>query len=261
MLPEGEWRQRPSARGESILSLSDPYVFQTDPLAARAQDLHDNFVHADPFPSIVIDDFLPEDQADFILSEFPDPDSDAWLDWRKRDLVHQPKKQGIGHARNLEKVSPHVQHMLMAFNSYPFLNFLEVLTGIEKLLPDPHFHGGGLHQILSGGKLMVHADFNKLRELDLYRRLNVLLYLNKDWQDEYGGHLELWDASMSNCVQRIAPIFNRLVVFRTNKTSFHGHPDPLATPEGVTRKSLALYYYTAKPSESDAYDGNTDWQE
>jgi Rps23 Pro-64 3,4-dihydroxylase Tpa1-like proline 4-hydroxylase len=129
---------------------------------------------------------------------------------------------------------------LNAFNSYPFINFLEELTGIPKLLPDPHFNGGGLHQILNGGKLAIHTDFNQLASLDLYRRLNVLLYLNENWKDEYNGNLELWDQTCSSCVKSVAPTFNKLVVFETNKRSFHGHPKPLNTPGSVTRKSIAL---------------------
>jgi len=80
--------------------------------------------------------------------------------------------------------------------------------------------------------------------------LNVLLYLNKDWKDEYGGHFQLWNKEMTRCETKVAPLFNRLVVFSTSDYSFHGHPDPLNCPEGMTRKSLAFYYYSnGRPSE------------
>jgi hypothetical protein len=237
-----------------------PFVFSADALEKLGAGLRDSYVAATPFPHAVVDDFLPRKVAERLLRVFPRPDDELWLDWRMRDVVNQPRKQGIGHVSRLEQASPWLHNMLQAFNSWPFLAFLETLTGIEQLLPDPHLHGGGCHQILPGGKLSVHTDSNYLVRLDLYRRINVLLYLNKDWKPEYHGDLELWDASVATCVKSIAPLFNRLVVFNTTKKSFHGHPQPLATPEGVTRKSLALYYYTAKPAPDEHYDQIIDWQ-
>lgn len=238
----------------------EPFAFQTAPLQSLAKKLSDGYRNADPFPHVVIDDFMEIQAAERLLKAFPGRNSPIWLDWRDRDAVHQPKKLGIGHAERLIGVSPWLQNALDAFNSYPFLSFLERLTGIGKLLPDPYFHGGGLHQILSGGKLDVHADFNDLSALDLFRRINVLFYLNKSWKPEYQGNLELWDADMTECRRKVAPIFNRMVIFNTDKSSFHGHPAPLNTPEHVTRKSLALYYYTARPAPGHRYDETTDWQ-
>ncbi len=239
----------------------EPFVFHVDELEDLAKRHHHDYLTGEPFPHVVIDDFLPADYANMLLDVFPDQRSPIWLDWKARDIVHQPRKQGIGHASRLKDVSPHLLNMLAAFNSYPFLNFLEHLTGINKLLPDAHFHGGGLHQILSGGKLAIHADSNVLELLDVYRRINVLLYLNKNWQPEYGGNLELWDETLQGCVSSIPPVFNRLVVFGTNKKSFHGHPSPLNTPPEITRKSLAFYYYTAKPAPDEDYDDQIDWQD
>ena len=105
--------------------------------------------------------------------------------------------------------------------------------------------GGGFHETSKGGKLGIHADFRINDKLHLNRRINMIIYLNKDWQDAYGGHLELWDQKMERKVHSIAPVYNRCVIFNTDADSFHGHPDPLTTPSNVTRKSLALYYYTA----------------
>jgi hypothetical protein len=237
------------------------FTFSHTELARRAEPLRETFRNAQPFPHVVIDDFLPVDVADRVLKYFPEPDAPFWLDWTKRDTVHQPKKQGIGHASKLEGAPPYLHNVLMAFNSSAFLQFLEELTGIRRLLPDPHFHGGGLHQILSGGKLAMHADSTILEPLQLYRRLNVLVYLNKDWKPEYGGNLELWDRECSRCEQSIAPLFNRLVLFETTKTSFHGHPKPLNTPQNVTRKSLALYYFTSQPGAGEKYGYDIDWKE
>ena len=236
------------------------FTFDIERFETIGKNNHDSYVNAMPFKHIVLEDFLPEEVANLALENYPNPSSEIWLDWKKRNTTNQPKKQGIGHASRLNGVSPQLLNLLNSFNSYPFLNFLEKLTGVEKLLPDPYFHGGGLHQVLNGGKLDVHTDFNDLRSLNLYRRINVLFYLNKDWKKEYNGNLELWDMDCKECVKSIEPTFNKLVVFNTDKGSFHGHPKPLNTPDGMTRKSIALYYYTALPVPGAQYDGNTDWQ-
>ena len=141
-------------------------------------------------------------------------------------------------------ISPFTRQLLNQFNAATMIEFLEALTGIEHLVPDPHYWGGGLHQIERGGFLKVHADFNHHPRLNLDRRLNLLLYLNRDWRDEYGGHLELWNREMTAVVHRIPPIFNRCVIFNTTSFAYHGHPEPLQCPEGMTRKSMALYYYS-----------------
>ena len=131
------------------------------------------------------------------------------------------------------------------FNSRPMLEFLEGLTTIRGLIPDPYFIGGGFHETGRGGKLGIHADFRINEQLHLHRRLNVIIYLNEQWNPEWGGALELWDRHMKAKVRELMPVFNRCVVFNTDADSFHGHPDPLSTPEGVLRRSIALYYYTA----------------
>jgi hypothetical protein len=141
-------------------------------------------------------------------------------------------------------------------NSGPFLTFLEELTGIEGLIPDPHYLGGGLHQLVPGGLLKVHVDFNRHTRLKLDRRLNLLLYLNPDWEESYGGHLELWNRDMTRCDQRILPIANRCVIFSTTEYSFHGNPEPVSCPPERTRRSIALYYYTSGQGAAEA-DGHT----
>ncbi|MCD9622756.1 2OG-Fe(II) oxygenase [Rhabdothermincola salaria] len=158
-------------------------------------------------------------------------------------------------------MGPTTRQFLNQLNCSAFMQFLERLTGIGGLIPDPHYAGGGLHQIERGGYLKVHADFNVHEELKLDRRLNALVYLNRDWEEDWGGHLELWDRSMEQAIHRIAPVFNRTVVFATTDWSYHGHPDPLACPPGVTRKSVATYYYTSgRPAEEASIAHNTLYQ-
>jgi hypothetical protein len=129
-----------------------------------------------------------------------------------------------------------------------FLEFLEQLTGIDGLIPDPHLTGGGLHMTPRGGRLGIHADFNvhqKLvhQKLGLDRRLNLLLYLNNNWQAEWGGEFELWDKEVKAKVRGYLPLENRVVVFSTTDQTFHGHPEPPKCPKGAYRRSIALYYY------------------
>ena len=157
----------------------------------------------------------------------------------------------LGYYHETSTISRTIRHFLNDMNSFEMLLWLEALTGIEGLIPDPYFGGGGLHQIEPGGFLKVHADFNVHPKLKLDRRLNVLVYLNREWRDEYGGHLELWDRDTSTCRVKILPLFNRTVIFSTTDTSFHGHPHPLTSPAGMSRKSVSLYYYTAGRPESE----------
>ena len=107
---------------------------------------------------------------------------------------------------------PVTRLLLYHLNSITFLQFVSAVTGIANLIPDPSFEGGGLHQIVRGGKLAIHADFNRHRNYNLDRRLNLLLYLNKDWRDEYGGHLQLWDRDMTRCEAKALPLFNRVII-------------------------------------------------
>ena len=115
------------------------------------------------------------------------------------------------------RIPRYTRQLLYAMNSSGFLQFLERLTGIQNLLGDPQYEGGGLHQIVPGGKLAIHADFSKHSVYNLDRRLNALVYLNKNWKEEYGGHLELWDTAMTKAERRIAPVFNRMVIFTTRQ--------------------------------------------
>ena len=240
--------------------LGNAFVFEKSVLSALASKHKIGYDQATPFPHVVIDDFLPSHVASHALAEFPPADAPLWLDWRTRDTKHQPKKLGVGSAERLAQASPSLQHVLFTLNSAAMLEFLETLTGIQGLIPDPHFTGGGLHQILSGGKLGIHSDFNFDRRLKLYRRINVLIFLNKHWKEEYGGHLELWESTMTQCIKRVMPIFNRCVIFNTDQDSCHGHPEPLNTPTHITRKSLALYYYSRDSKTGDNDIRSTDWR-
>ena len=228
--------------------LHDTGRFVLDPgqLQAIAASRCGEYRSADPFPHIVIDDLLPEEALTRVRSEIPMPNDIRWTEFddaRGKKLASKAETQ-LGAA---------TRFLLYQLNSSIFLEFLETLTGIRGLIPDPHLWGGGVHQIERGGFLKIHADFNRHPTLNLDRRLNLLLYLNPGWQEEWGGRLELWNKDVTECRKKILPIFGRCVVFNTTDFSYHGHPDPLNCPDGETRKSLALYYYSnGRPREEIA---------
>lgn len=204
----------------------------------KGQELRQKYNSALPFPHIVIDDFLPPKLLEECLAVFPkelDPDSESFYsDREKLKLSYNP-----------DYLPPKSRELFYSLNSRPFLLFLKNVTGIKGLIPDPYFHGGGLHEIRQGGHLSVHADFNYHPVLQLERRVNLLIYMNRNWLKDYGGQLELWDQKMETCRLSLDPNFNRCVIFNTTSESFHGNPNPINHPKSISRRSIALYYYTA----------------
>ena len=210
---------------------------------------HQDYMSAQPYPHIVFDDFFNREMLDTVLAQTPSlmrADGEVIrFSNRNEEKLASKGEQQFGET---------TKQFIRFLNSEPFLNFLENLTGITQLLPDPHFEGGGHHEILPGGFLKIHADFNRHGGTGLDRRLNVLVYLNKDWDESWGGHFELWDREMTHAVKKVLPIFNRMVVFSTTSITYHGHPEPLRCPTGRSRKSLALYYYTNGRPEEELRD-------
>lgn len=235
-----------AARWQSWLSAGAAQAYQT----------------ASPFPHCVLDDFLPAPLVNAILADFPSfPPRVNQVDASEvlaDGTVAQYRKNWLSMEM---RVTPLIRRLYWELNAAGFVQFLESLTGIDGLIPDPYFAGGGLHETHRGGLLMVHADYNKHPELNLDRRLNLIIYLNRDWQDDYGGHLELWDRALTQCEKRVAPLAGRAVIFSTQRDSWHGHPHPLACPEGMSRKSIALYYYTnGRPAAEGDSAHLTLWQ-
>jgi Rps23 Pro-64 3,4-dihydroxylase Tpa1-like proline 4-hydroxylase len=209
-------------------------------LQQLAKDIQEEYLNAEPFPNIVFDDFFNEELLTKVLDDFPD------LLKKNQDVInfdnHNEKKLAAKGEKYFSDTTKAFVHYL---NSQPVLEFLQELTGIkETLLPDPYLEGGGYHEIKPGGLLKVHADFNKHQFTMLDRRINLLVYLNKDWEESYGGHFELWNTKMTKSYRKVLPVFNRLAIFSTTDFSYHGHPDALSCPPDRSRKSIALYYYS-----------------
>lgn len=197
----------------------------------------DKYRHAQPFPHAVFEEFLDSAILSRVLEDFPSSENKDYFDRDQERYKYQFRPQDIS--------SGVIRNLFAELNSEAFIAFLEELTGIEGLVPDPYFEGGGLHETKRGGHLGIHADFNIHAHLNLERRLNLLIYLNEDWDPEFGGNLELWDSQMTKCAVRVQPSFGRAVIFNTTLDSFHGHPDPLQCPANRSRRSIATYYYSA----------------
>ena len=209
---------------------------------------------AGPFPHVVFSNAFDAGNLAKAAAEFPHPES--LEDWRQNDATdgHGRIAQAgkLGYSKT-EALGDTLRRLITDLQSAPFLQVLEDLTGIPDLSSDAEMLGGGLHQYYRGAELRIHADFNKHPTTGLNRRLNLLLFLNSNWQDDWGGALELWDRDMRRCVQSIKPEQNTLVIFSTSRHSYHGLPEPLTCPPDVTRKSIALYYYSSAPAP-DAYE-------
>jgi hypothetical protein len=217
----------------------------------------DGYRVAEPFPHLVIDDFFRAECLDLVCGEWPGQSTEHLSVFDDGTFV--TNKKASSYKTPLGQYTNYVLHCLC---EPPFLEALENVTGIEGLIPDPFRRGGGLHFTGIGGKLAIHADFNKHFKYKLDRRLNLIVYLNRGWTPSNGGSLELWDKEMHRRCKSILPVFNRMVIFSTSRTSYHGHPDPVAGPPTLLRKSIAMYYYTNGREDSEARQEHaTLWQE
>ena len=214
-------------------------AFMLDPeqAAAAGRALHAQYASAQPFPHIVIDNFIDPALLRSLLTEWPEAGERTSYDRDQERLKFEWQP--------IHLKTPRLRSFLGEMISVPMLRFLEALTGIDKLIADPHFIGGGLHETRAGGHLGVHADFNIHHQMNVLRRINLLIYLNDDWQPDWNGALELWSRDMTQKVKSALPLLGRAVIFNTDLDSFHGVPDPLQCPPDRARRSIALYYYTA----------------
>jgi len=200
-----------------------------------------------PFKHIVIDDFLDISLANFCLDQFPALTESSWEYSNDHDIEVKYRTTW----KSEFDVPEGIVSAVRILNCSLLLSAMGQRLGIPKLIPDPYFTGGGLNATTKGGLLDVHVDGNYHDATGLNRRVNAILYLNKGWTESWGGELGLYDENGEVCVKKIAPIFNRLIVFESHDKSFHGLPEPLAFPSETPRKSIILYYYTraGRPDE------------
>jgi Rps23 Pro-64 3,4-dihydroxylase Tpa1-like proline 4-hydroxylase len=201
--------------------------------------LRESIRSALPFPHFCIDNFLQQDFAEEIYQSFPSF-SEAQAVGRQFTTVNEKKKIQI---TDSTKFSPPIARLNDLLASRDFTDLMTDVFEIPNLIADSTLMGGGIHETDTGGRLDVHIDFNFVQEKQWHRRLNILLYFNKDWREDYGGYLDIWDKDVKQCYGAFAPVFNRAFGFTTNQISFHG-VTPLACPPGIVRRSFAAYYYT-----------------
>lgn len=205
---------------------------------------HHAFATAEPFPHVVLDDLFDADLLRAVAAEYPDAAE-------MERTFSAPHEEGKGQTSSWAKLGPRTTQFICDLNSGDFLAQLEELTGIDHLISDAKLEGGGMHRIGRGGHLGIHADFTFHADNGLRRRVNLLVYLNEDWDEAWGGQLELWDLDMTRPVVKVPPVLGRTVVFATTSTSWHGHPDPMTCPPDRARKSIALYYYSNDHRDDD----------
>lgn len=215
------------------------------------EKLKTTYQGAYPFPYVVIDNFLPEFVMSKCLEELQNhkewgSNKEKWVEPFQVNKFYIPDYDDD--IEDVKSKIPITALILDYLNTPEFLNHLEELTGIEKLYRDPFLFGGGVHKINKGGKLSIHIDYNNHPTTKHRRKLNLLIYLNKDWDKSWGGNLELWNKELTKKVVEVEPIFNRAVIF-TIDSAPHGHPYPLNCPDDVSRYSLALYYFIEEEPE------------
>ncbi len=210
-------------------------------LLRLAVERSDAYRSADPFPHGVFDNLFDTALLRQVAEELPPHDQPGWTTWDTIDewkhVFDQPEHFG-----------PAARRLADHLNSSEFVRFLERLTGIDALVPDPHLTAAGYFDVERGGFLNVHIDFARNPKLGLARRVNVLVYLNENWDPSWGGGLELWRTLEDGPVVEIVPELNRMAIFTTPNAP-HGHPRPITCPPGRSRLCFSAYYFTSPDRE------------
>jgi len=206
-------------------------------LPASAETLAEQYSSAKPFEHLVIDNLFPNDMVEGLLAEMPGFNDPNWFLFDDGNLLKFNTRSPV-------EFGPKAAEFAGFLHSALFLHLMSSLTGVEDLIPDPYMHGGGFHGVPRGGKFDIHVDSNIHKTTGLHRRIAIIVFLNKEWKEEYNGALELWDESATACGAKVYPTFNRTVIFNSGEKTYHGYPDPLACPRGMFRRSFLAYYYT-----------------
>jgi Rps23 Pro-64 3,4-dihydroxylase Tpa1-like proline 4-hydroxylase len=215
---------------------------------ASVPDLAVAYRTASPFRHLVIDNFLFKDVADFLAQQFPKMEN--------MPTVFKEPMSYKGQLSGVHQKWPQFSDIFNCMQSVEFRNLISQISGIQNLIEDPIMAGGGLHLSPRSGFLDIHVDANfHPKNKQLHRRINILIYVTKNWDRAWGGGLQLWSdkkESPDKLVELVEPKFNRAVIFSTTRTSWHG-VEPINCPDGVARQSLALYYYTNDRPEEEIY--------
>lgn len=197
-----------------------------------------------PFPHVVLDNIFSERSLDPLLAEIAQMSREQWV-----NVDRDPRERTV-RMRSAAEIGEAGAHILGIVHSAAFLLLLSEITGIERLLPDPYLQGGGFAVMRRGDYFDVHADRNVAYQMGLTRRLAMIIFLNKMWQPEYHGQLELWSPDGKRCEVSVEPLYNRTILFEVAYPNFHGVPAPLACPGDRMRQSFIVYYHTAGAPQS-----------
>lgn len=201
---------------------------------SNIEDIKDQFLSGNPFEHVVIENFFDDNYAEKLLSNFPKPNDSKWFKY------HNPIEKKF--AMNNFIDHPMYEELFSELQSDSMVNYMSQISDISNLEKDPLLHGAGIHYHSNGGKLDMHLDYSIHPVSKKERRLNLIIYMNKDWITEYHGDIQLWDTEFTGPVKRIYPQFNRAILFKTSDISWHGLPDKITCPENIGRKSIAIYY-------------------
>jgi len=199
--------------------------------------LNDRFVGTPPYPMITLDNFLPDNTALALEQEADTIPEKYWSEFTRKG----------GYMQECADMTeaPLAQELVNQIHSQQGMKWLSNITGIKDLIPDPYLIGAGYSKSCRGDKLGIHTDFNWNDQIKVHRMLSMIVYLNSDWKEEYGGHLEFRDFDNKQTIQSVAPLFNRAVIWRYHKRGFHGYPEPLNCPTGMSRKTFRLFFYVS----------------
>ena len=198
-----------------------------------------------PFGHAVVDGFFDDSIADLLAAELSGSNEAGWHEYSNPLEIKRT-------SNDYNRFPPTVYQFFVGMSDWDVADLLTEITGNPPLIPDVGLHGGGIHQIKNGGKLNTHMDYAVHPKLGLQRQVNAIIYLSPEWLPEYGGSLKLFDGTMDEPLSEKVNInceFNRMVLFDTSPGSWHGFPDPIRCPEGVSRRSLA-YYYCIAPDDN-----------
>jgi len=208
-------------------------------------ELNDQFCNSKPFRHFIIEDFLNPELANSLFHHFPNVD------------IMKTHYKGVNEKKSehsdFKVLDPCFSQLHAALSSEEFISCLHDITKIDSLQVIDDRLGYGLHQGADQSFLDIHLDYNIHPLKKLYRKLNLIFFLNPEWENDWGGHLELWDANVKNCIQSIAPTFNRCALFECSDISYHGYRK-INVPEGVTRKSFYQYYFIPVPHHTFYHD-------
>jgi Rps23 Pro-64 3,4-dihydroxylase Tpa1-like proline 4-hydroxylase len=202
----------------------------------NVDQLQSTFLNAEPFEHISIQNFLNEEYAEQLYNAFPkDIESGKWHKYNNPLEV----KYAFD---NMNLMPRCIKKLFYLLSTKDIAGKVRELSNIQDLEHDPFLHGAGLHIHPRNGLLNMHLDYEKHPFMNKERRLNMILYLSKDWKEEWHGDTQLWDKDMQQCIKSSKVRFNTAIIFKTNEISWHGLPEPIKCPEGVFRQSFAYYY-------------------